>query len=181
MRYNCISTYQTSSYFCSMIQRKQTLYLLIASLFAFVYLLTNPTISEVVGNLQGSDNIETLRIGFRTTEFINSANTAQIVNSNNSYIIFTLTIIGIFGLACIFLFHKHKLQLRFASYLLMFDLLLFFMIYYQTSLGVKVFETADTHWKIAAFMPIILPFLHFFALRGIVHDIKLLKSVDRLR
>ncbi|MCK9481076.1 MAG: DUF4293 domain-containing protein [Bacteroidia bacterium] len=164
-----------------MIQRKQTLYLLIASLFAFVYLFTNPAISEVVGRMKGSDKIETLKISYRTTEFVSADNTVQVVNSSNSYLIFTLSIIGVFGLAAIFLFNKRKLQLRFASYLFMFDLLLFFMIYYHTNLGVKVFENSEIHWQIAAFMPLILPVLHFLALRGIVHDIKLLKSVDRLR
>ncbi|MCO6494666.1 MAG: DUF4293 domain-containing protein [Bacteroidetes bacterium] len=164
-----------------MIQRKQTLYLLIASLFAFVYLLTNPAISEITGNMKGSDKVETLEVGYRTTQFFNSTEDLQILNGSNNYLIFTLSIIGVFGFACIFLFGKRKLQLRFASYLLMFDLLLFFMIYYQTNLGAKVFENSEIQWKIAAFMPFILPILHFLALRGIVHDIKLLKSVDRLR
>lgn len=164
-----------------MIQRKQTLYLLIASLFAFTYLFGSPVISEITGIVKGKTDTETLTIRYAQTSFTQTDGQEQLIEGSNNFLVFTLTVIGGLGLLCIFLFKRRKLQLRFVSYLIMFDLLLLFLIYYQNKLGVKVFETAETSWKIYAFLPAILPLLHVLALRGIIHDIKLLKAVDRLR
>jgi len=164
-----------------MIQRKQTLYLLIASIFAFTYLFASPVFSEITGTMKEGGSTETLIISYTETSFSEKNTAIEASTVKNNYLTLTLTVIGGIGLLAIFLFKKRKLQLRLASYLIMFDLLLLFLIYYQNSIGLKLFEEAETSWKVFAFLPVILPLLHFLALRGIVHDIKLLQAVDRLR
>lgn len=164
-----------------MIQRKQTLYLLIASIFAFTYLFSSPVFSEITGTMKEGGSTETLVISYTETTFSEKDTSIEASTVKNNYLTLTLAVIGGIGLLTLLLFKKRKLQLRLASYLVMFDLLLLFLIYYQNSIGLKLFEEAETTWKVFAFLPAILPILHLLALRGIVHDIKLLQSVDRLR
>lgn len=164
-----------------MIQRRQSLYLFIAVIFAFIYFFSSPQIASISGQVKDTNTNETLRLNYTETAYIDQQNNIVGEASSNDYLKFTLLIIGIMGLLTIFLFKQRKLQLRLAAYLIMFDLLLIFLVFFQHHTATKLFATYETSWQYFAFLPFILPVLHLLALRGIVHDIKLLQAVDRLR
>jgi amino acid permease len=166
-----------------MIQRKQTVYLLITVIMAFTYIAMNPVICSIKGKLkdQAFQEVENeLLITFKMATFAQEGRGVA-VESGNSYLTFTLWVLGSLGLLTILLFKQRKLQLRLASYLLIFDLMLLFLIYFEHSNKSSLFIDKESSWTFFAFAPLILIPLHVLALRGIIHDIQLLKSVDRLR
>lgn len=164
-----------------MIQRKQSLYLFIAALFAFSYLFSSPVFCVLERNSESQES-EKLILSYSKTVISSAHNESIEIKDANSYLVWTLIVIGSLSLFSIFLFKQRKLQIRLVVYAMVFDLLLFFLLYYQHKLGMTYFQgEALTHWKVFAFLPLILPILHLLALRGVVHDIKLLQAVDRLR
>jgi hypothetical protein len=167
-----------------MIQRKQSLYLFIAAIFCVSYWFGNPTFATKTGIksiLKGTEEILNAKLKFTKTELSYTSSQVEPQIYEHSYIVYTIAVIAFLSIISIFIFKKRPLQLRLTSYLIMFDLLLLFLIYFQSAQVSKVFDSVQTEWKVFAFMPIILPILHLLALRGIIHDIKLLKAVDRLR
>ena len=139
-----------------MIQRLQTVWLFLASVFAFMT-FKFPFYS---GNVTGKDNQIELK------KFI------------ASFDILTLIITGALGLGCfitIFLFKKRKLQFRLTIAMLVLSILN--LIVYFSKLG----EFLKGELSFAAVFALAIPVFLFFAARGIWKDEKLVKSLDRLR
>ncbi len=90
-------------------------------------------------------------------------------------IILTTAAIGIVALICIFLYKNRKLQLRLTVLCIALEALLIFLYYSQ----VKTF-TAGTYALTALLQGCIVFFL-FLAARGINHDEKIIKESNRLR
>jgi hypothetical protein len=165
-----------------MIQRKQSLYLFIAALFAFTYLFSSPVFCELTSSNASEEVTESLILSYAKTVHKNTDGTLMEVQGSNNYLVWTLIVIGGLSFIAIILFKQRKIQLRLVVYAMVFDFLLLFLLYFQHKIGMNYFEgEAISNWKIFAFLPILLPLLHLLALRGIVNDIKLLQAVDRLR
>lgn len=168
-----------------MIQRKQSLYLLIGILSCIGFLVGNPKYATLTGNLKEDNSfaLANAELKYTYSEVYDTSmtNKDSKVKVSNQYIHLTLWALVLLSLVSIFLFKNRALQLRLTAYLLIFDLLLFFLLYYQTNYVGSLFSNFETQWNYNAFLGILLPIVHILAIRGIVHDIKLLKAVDRLR
>lgn len=147
-----------------MIQRIQTLYLLLVAVAASVISLHNPNLWRA--------------------KLVN--NTYQYFTGQSSYLYFILVmLIILLAVVCIFLFKKRPLQFR----LTVINLLLSIGIIALQYLKIKTFAAKldDAHLLMsatylpAAFLPIIIVVLLFLAARGIYKDEKLVKSLNRLR
>ena len=140
-----------------MIQRLQTLWLLIASALAFATL----KMSFFSGNIM----VENLK------QF-------QHFTAMSSILLMILTVaVGIASLILVFLYNDRKLQFKISIAVFVVSLLNLFLYYLQT----KKFIPTDWSFDLTSIFAIAIPFFLLFAIRGIYKDEKLIKSVDRLR
>jgi hypothetical protein len=140
-----------------MIQRIQTLWLLVASALAFITLKT----SFFSGNI-----------------LVNNVKQFQRFTAMGSMLLMILTVIvALAALVAIFLFKERKIQIRVVAGALIVSILNLFL-YYQ---GTKSFVPSDWAFDLTALLALAIPFFLFLSIRGIYRDSKLLKSVDRLR
>jgi hypothetical protein len=147
-----------------MIQRIQSLYLLLAAILGAVISFYNPHLWRA--------------------KLVN--NNYRYFDGQSNYLYFImLMIIIVLSLVAIFLYKKRKVQLRLTIIDLLFCLGLIAVQY----LEIAAFEQqlkdaamlASSTYLPAAFLPILLVILLFLAARGIFRDEKLVKSLDRLR
>jgi hypothetical protein len=139
-----------------MIQRLQTVWLFLASVFAFM----------------------TFKFPFYSGNVANKDNQLELKKFIASFDILTLVITSLLGVGCfitIFLFKKRKLQFRLTILLLVLSLLN--VVVYFGKLG--QFLTGDLSF--AAVFALAIPIFLYLAARGIWKDEKLVKSLDRLR
>lgn len=140
-----------------MLQRLQTLWLLIASLLAFATL----KLSFFSGNI-----------------IVNNVKQFQRFTAMSSMLLMILTVaVAISSLITVFLFKDRKLQLRIALAVLALSLLNLLLYYLQTKNYIPAEWTLDLTSLIASAIPLFL----LVAIRGIYKDEKLVKSVGRLR
>jgi hypothetical protein len=142
-----------------MIQRKQTLWLLLATIAAFL----------------------TLKFPFYTgnvLDAITSVKTFKLLNAGsygNMLITILSVTIGVIALITIFLYSDRKKQMLITSVNTVLSLLIIVLYYLQT----KTF--VDGAYSISAILTLIIPISLIAAIVGIKSDEKLIKSVDRLR
>ena len=141
-----------------MIQRKQTLWLLLAGIFAFISLKTS------------------FFSGIRTNDTIHKDVVFVSASYNMLLTIFTIATATV-AIITIFLFKNRKLQMRFSILSFLLSLLTLGLYYWQS----KSFITAQTSVNLTAIIPFAIPVLIIMAIVGINKDEKLIKSVDRLR
>jgi len=140
-----------------MIQRLQTLWLLLASLLAFAGL----KLSFFSGNIV-VDNVKQY----------------QRFTAMSSILLMILTVaVAIASLIVIFLFKDRKLQLKITIAVLVVSVLNLLLYYLQT----KNFVVNEWSFDITSLLSVAIPLVLIFAIRGIYKDDKLVKSVDRLR
>lgn len=147
-----------------MIQRKQTIYLLVAAILGAVISFYNPNLWRA--------------------KLVN--NTYQYFTGQSSYLYFILLMIIIaLAIICIFLFKKRPLQFKLTVINLLLSIAIIVLQYFKI-------KTEALQWKEsqmlvsatylpAAFLPIIILVLLFLAARGIYKDERLVKSLNRLR
>ncbi len=140
-----------------MIQRLQTLWLLIASLLAFAGL----KLSFFSGNI-----------------VVENVKQYQRFTAMSSILLMILTVaVAIASLIVIFLFKDRKLQLKIAVAVLVVSVINLLLYYLQT----KNFVVNEWSFDITSLLSVAIPVVLLFAIRGIYKDEKLVKSVDRLR
>ncbi len=140
-----------------MLQRLQTLWLIIASLLAFATL----KFSFFSGNI-----------------IVDNVKQFQRFTAMSSMLLMILTVaVAISSLIIIFLFKDRKLQLKIALAVLFMSLLNLLLYYLQT----KNYIPAEWTLDLTSVFASAIPFFLLFAIRGIYKDEKLVKSVDRLR
>ena len=140
-----------------MIQRIQTIWLLLAAVCAFF----------------------TIRFSFYSGHKIDDPKKLYTVlnaNTNMSLLILTVAV-GIAALVLIFLFKDRKMQMRITLAVLLLSLLNIFLYYNET----KKFIAAESSLDLSCVIVFAIPVFLFLAFRGIYKDEKLVKSVDRLR
>lgn len=139
-----------------MLQRMQSIWLLIAAIFAFL----------------------TFQLSFYSGNIITEGQPAAFKYLNAGFNIWILIIT--IALVCIavidiFLYKKRKLQGRLSILGILFSILNIFLYNKQT------LKFSEGNYDLTALLALIIPFLFFFAARGIYKDEKLVKSLNRLR
>ena len=146
-----------------MIQRIQSIWLLLASLLSFVSLQTS--------FYSGNKAITNL-----TTNLPEQPYTKLTGMSSIFMLIFTIGI-ALLALITIFLYKTRKLQLRLALAGLLESVVLIVMYY----LNSKKFIPGQGSLDRTALIVMGIPFFFFLAIRGIYNDETLVKSADKLR
>ena len=140
-----------------MIQRIQSVWLLIASAAAFCTL----KLSFFSGNIM-----------------VNAVKEYQRFTALNHLLLTIFTVLVAAGaLITIFLFKDRKKQLRIVAALLILSIVNLIINYTQT----KNFVPSEWTFDFTALLSLSIPFFLFLAMRGIYKDDKLVKSADRLR
>ncbi len=168
--------FKSSCYFCRMIQRIQTLYLLgIIAVIAFL-VLANSGISSGSGlqnNLKAN-----YTLGIKTADIQPS----QVSTSFNYGIVSSLMLSLLLSAITIFQFKNLSLQKRLCMFNFGLISVACIFIWYAhfsiTNSSGILWETHFSYGSILAFLPLLL---NYFALRGIRKDIATLASADRLR
>ena len=141
-----------------MIQRIQTIWLLVASALGFTSLQTS----------------------FYSGHRINDAIPKPVVFLTASYnpllIVSTVTA-AVIALITIFLYKDRKLQMKLTIAALVLSIITLGLYYWQ----IQSFVPAESSITLTAVVPVAIPVLLILAFRGIWKDEKLVKSVDRLR
>lgn len=139
-----------------MIQRKQTLWLLLASIAAFLTL----QFPFFTGNIADAKGIKTFY---------------QLNARFNILLVVVTVAIAVISLITIFLYNDRKKQIVFSSICLLLSLLTIGLYFWQNQ------KFIDGAISLTSVLTFVIPVLIFLALRGIYKDEKLIRSVDRLR
>lgn len=149
-----------------MIQRKQTIYLLLA-LAALIACLCLP-IGRIEPRAMGVDSV-----WYNMGLFRDGAFTAR------PMLFVDLVVVGVLAFVDIFLYRKRKIQAQLCTVNIL--LTLAWYVYYAITVF-SVFQTNGTfHFGFAACLPFVAIILFVMARRGIIADEKLVKSADRIR
>lgn len=160
-----------------MIQRKQTLFLLLAALLALCTWLFPIATYQSPG-----DVYELMTYGLYTADGVEVPDATPKMPFS-----IVLTILGLALFACIFMYSNRKRQIRFVrgTYLLVLAIIAFMFIAdnsvqsYLRSSGPS--GLVDHQYGVSFIMPIIALILTFMADKAINSDEKLVRSMDRLR
>jgi len=139
-----------------MIQRIQTIWLILAAVAAFLTF----KFSFFSGNMVAADQTKTF--------------TSLTAAGNLVILIFTAAT-GIAALIAVFLYKNRKLQMRISLMAMLVSLLTILLYYNQTR------HFAEGTYDLTALLALAVPVFFILALRGIYKDQKLVKSLDRLR
>ncbi|HYF33057.1 MAG TPA: DUF4293 domain-containing protein [Chitinophagaceae bacterium] len=141
-----------------MIQRIQSIWLLLAAAFAFL----TYTMVLYIGTLADGTK-KTFALG------------------DHFLLVACIIALGALSLICIFLFKNRKAQLRLTILTMVLTIGYIFLQY----LMIERFKTENAiqsgSYQVAALLPVVMIILLIFAARGIHKDQKLVKSLDRLR
>ncbi len=141
-----------------MIQRIQTLWLLLVSALSFLTLKTSVYSGHRIKDIIPKPMI-----------FLNA--------SYNPLLNITAISVGVIAFITIFLFTRRKLQIRLSSFALFLSIIVLLLYYWQS----KSFIGEESSITITAFIPVLIPVILILAIRGIWKDEKLVKGSDRLR
>jgi hypothetical protein len=139
-----------------MIQRLQTIWLLLAATAAFL----------------------TFRFSFYSGNVVteNDIRIFEPLNATSNLVVMILTaILGGTSLIAVFLFKHRKLQMRLCIVNLLISLFNFFLYFRDIK------KYAEGNFDLTSLFVFIIPLFLILAFRGIYKDEKLLKSLDRLR
>jgi hypothetical protein len=143
-----------------MIQRKQSIWLLLAAVLAFLSL----KLPVYTGNILDASNAKV---------FISHTLKAEV---KHGLLLITLTaVLGTLCLVTIFLYKSRTKQMYLCLGLTILALLNLYLYYIQS----KVF--VDGTFAITALIVLAIPFCTLLAARGIYKDEQLVKSLDRIR
>jgi hypothetical protein len=141
-----------------MIQRIQTIWLLLVSALSFLTLQTSVYSGHRINDIIPKPMI-----------FLSAA--------YNPLLNITTIAVGVISLITIFLFKYRKLQIRLSIVALLLSFTAIALYYWQS----KSFITEESSITITAFIPVLIPVILIIAIRKIWKDEKLVKGSDRLR
>lgn len=139
-----------------MIQRIQSIWLLLAAVTAFLTL----KFSFYSGNKIGADQIKAFKYLLATTNLV---------------ILIITVAIGAAAFIAVFLYKNRRLQLRITLAAMVLGLLNIVLYYNQT------LHFAEGNYDLTALIALAVPVFLLLAAKGIYNDQKLVKSLDRLR
>ena len=141
-----------------MIQRIQSLWLLIVALAAFA----TYTLTLYIGKLSDGTIKEFLL-------------------ADNFLLVIFIISLGILAIICLFLFKNRKLQFKLSVLGVIFSIGFLILEYVKVE-DFKQDNLIQTgSYQIGALLPIVMVIFFFLAARGVYRDEKLVKSMDRLR
>lgn len=141
-----------------MIQRIQSVWLLLASAAAFL----------------------TLKLSFYSGHLIKDAQpkpVAFLTASGNILLTITSVAVGLLALVTIFLYKDRKLQMRMTFGALLLSCLNLVLYFVET----RKYVPGEGNYDLTAIIAIVIPVFLILAIRGMSRDQKLVKSLDRLR
>lgn|SRR6476661_362437 len=141
-----------------MIQRIQTLWLLIVAIAAFA----TYTLTLYIGKIaNGTEKVFQLADDF--------------------LLVILIILLGILALICMFLFKNRKLQFKLSVFGIILSAGFLFLEYIRAE-NFKQNNLIQTgSYQIGALLPLVMVVFFFMAARGIYKDERLIKSMDRLR
>jgi hypothetical protein len=142
-----------------MIQRIQTLWLIIVAITAFATSQLTLYIGEEVNKTE---------LPFKL--------------AGNLLLAITIILLGILALICLFLYKNRKLQFKISVFGVILSVGFLFLEYYVVENIFKPNHSIQTgSYQIGALLPLVMVVFFFLAARGIYKDERLIKSMDRLR
>ena len=141
-----------------MIQRIQSIWLLIVALAAFA----TYTLTLYIGKLADGS----LR---------------PFLLADNFLLVIIIIAIGSLAIVCIFLYKNRKLQFRLSVLGVIFSIGFLFMEYLKVEEFKKTNNILTGSYQVGALLPVVMIIFFILAARGIYKDDKLVKSLDRLR
>ncbi|WEK37757.1 MAG: DUF4293 family protein [Candidatus Pseudobacter hemicellulosilyticus] len=141
-----------------MIQRIQTVWLLLAAAAAFL----------------------TLKLPFYSGNIIIEGQPQQymVLTATSNILLLILSVaVGIVALISLFMYKDRKLQLKLCFLALFISIINLVLFYMQT----QKFIPGQGSINITAVIAVMIPVLLFFSIRGIYRDEKLVKGLERLR
>ncbi len=136
-----------------MIQRIQSIWLLLAAACAFL----------------------SLKFSFYDGTYTVNNEYHQLTGTDNIQLLLATCLLGALSLFTIFLYKNRKLQLRLCIAGILLNVLLLVLYFLETK------DFSKGTYNIAALLPAAILILFFLAARGISNDEKLVKGSDRLR
>ena len=141
-----------------MIQRLQTIWLLLVSVLSFLTLQTSVYSGHRINDIVPKPMI-------------------SLTASYNPLLNITSVAVGVIAFITIFLFKNRKLQMRLSFLGLILSLITLLLYYWQS----KSFIAEESSTTITAIIPVLIPLMIVLAIRGIGKDERLVKSTDRIR
>ena len=141
-----------------MIQRIQSIWLLIVALTAFA----TYTLKLYAGRLADGTPREFLL-------------------ADNFLLVILIIALGALAILCIFLFKNRKLQFRLSVLGVVFSIVFLFIEYLKVEQFKETNKILSGSYQVGALLPIVMIIFFILAARGIYKDEKLVKSLDRLR
>jgi hypothetical protein len=141
-----------------MIQRIQTLWLLIVAIAAFA----TYTLTLYIGKIaDGAEKVFQLADDF--------------------LLVIIIIALGILAIICLFLFKNRKLQFKLSVFGVIFSIGFLFLEYFRVEDFKKDNLIQTGSYQVGALLPLVMVVFFFLAARGIYKDERLVKSMDRLR
>lgn len=141
-----------------MIQRIQSLWLLIVALAAFA--------TYTLKLYKGTVADGTLR---------------EFLLADNFLLVMLIIALGVLAIICIFLFKRRKVQFRLSVLGVLCSIGFLFVEYLKVEEFKKTNNIMSGSYQVGALLPIVMIVFFILAARGIYKDEKLVKSLDRLR
>lgn len=141
-----------------MIQRIQSIWLLIVALAAFA----TYTLTLYIGRLADGTS-------------------RPFLLADNFLLVIMIIALGTLAIVCIFLFKNRKLQFRLSVLGVIFSIGYLFIEYLKVEEFKKTNNILTGSYQVGALLPVVMIIFFILAARGIYKDEKLVKSLDRLR
>lgn len=169
-----------------MIQRIQTVYLLIVAVLLAI-MLSRPVFTvDIVSPVQGTETIKMMPFGIKSV-----SSEAEIYVTRTSYVGAMIVLCLLLTAVIIFLYRFRWVQMRLCVILivLLFGLQVFTGYYlykaYEFVAGVRALPTGQStlpvSYSVTDVFPVVCAILVYLALRGILKDELLVKSLNRIR
>jgi hypothetical protein len=163
-----------------MIQRKQSLYLLILAVVSIIVSFSNAAVLQFKGvGLYNGNAIDKAMVSYSQLTFSNGEEVVNIVSPSKTQ--FILWSIALLAILAILSFKNRKRQITFCSFNFAFMLFIPVFIYLDLRNVQQLFTQGDIRILISATFPLALIIMNFLAVRAIIKDHNLIKSMDRLR
>ncbi len=160
--------------FCLMIQRIQSVYLLLITALMSIVLTTS--YARIIPDVNQT-------IVFHTHSIQKHADAHNVVIIKRTIPLFALVVTtGFISLLNIFLFQKRRLQMRLCiAIAVLLAGIIVLVFYYYTGIKNDFTDSLDTTFQVPAILPVISIILSIMANRAIHHDEALVKSYNRIR
>jgi len=163
-----------------MIQRKQSLYLLILAVVSVIVSFSNAAVLQFSGSgLYNGNTIDKATVSYSKLTFLSGDTVVNMVSpSKTQFILWSIALLAILATLS---YKNRKRQITFCSVNFAFILFIPVFIYLDFRNVQNLFSVGDIEILISATFPLALLIMNFLAVRGIVKDDNLIKSMDRLR